>query len=212
MEPFRRDADDRVLNTVQILYPADNVRIGIVAISPGSIGDYCDGMRIAASRFFGAESATENWLHTECVEIISRYNPNGCAFGPVADAQRSAGDAIDNERLKQRGVFFEINEVRIREPVVPWYAARRANKREHPVLMWHKRIRPNQNSFNPTEHRGVCPNAKGEAKHRKNGKSGTAQEHSETEPKILKKCLHQFVTQHEELRPDSTASRCARAR
>ena len=88
-------------------------------------------------------------------------------FGAIPDAQRRAGDAIDDERLKQRGVFFEIDEVRIRESVVSWYAARRANKREHPVLMWHERIRPNQNSFDPTEHCGVCPDSECEAKHGK---------------------------------------------
>src|SRR4029077_5584298 len=108
----------------------------------------------------------------------------------IADAQRRARNAIDDERLKQRGVFFEINEVRIRESIVSRYAARHANKREHPVLMWHERIRPNQNSFDPTEHCGVCPDAECEAKQCKDRKSGTAQEHSGTEPKILKKCLH----------------------
>jgi hypothetical protein len=73
---------------------------------------------------------------------------------------------------------------------VPWYTARRANKREHPVLMRYERIRPNQNSFDPTEHRSIRPDAECEAKQRKNGKSGTAPEHPEPEAKILKKRLH----------------------
>ena len=124
-------------------------------------------MRVSASRFFRAESATKDWPYSECIEIIGRHDSHQCAFGAIADAQRRAGDAIDDERFKQRGVFFEINEVRIREPVVSWYAARHANKREHPVLMWHERIRPNQNSFDPTEHCGVCPDAEREAKHGK---------------------------------------------
>jgi hypothetical protein len=56
--------------------------------------------------------------------------------------------------------------------------------------MWHKRIRPNQNSFDPTEHRSIGPYAECEAKQRKNEKSGTAPEHPEAEAKILQKCLH----------------------
>src|SRR5262249_18614631 len=156
VEPFWSDADDRVLNAVHKLRPPDDVRIEIVAIFPGPICNHRDGMRITSRFLFRSESAPQNWPHTECVEIIRRYNPYGCAVGAVAGAQRRAGDAIDDERLKQRGVSFEINEVGIRESVVSWYAACRANKRKHAVLMCHKRIRPNQNSFDPTEHRGIC--------------------------------------------------------
>src|SRR5205823_4601919 len=170
--------------------PADNVRVEVVAIFPGSISDHRDGMRIAPCFFFRSESAPQNWPHTECAEIIRRYDSHRCAFGTIADAQCRTGDAIDDERLKQSGVFFEINKVRIGKPIVPWYAARRANKREHSVLMWHERIRPNQNSFDPTEHRSIRPDAECEAKQRKNGKSGTAPKHSQTEAKILEKRLH----------------------
>src|SRR5215470_1334939 len=104
-----------MLNAVHKLRPPDNVRIEIVAIFPGPIRNHRDGMRIASSCLFGSKSAPQNWPHIECIEIIRRYDANGCAFGAIADAQGRTGDAIDNERLKQRGVFFEINEVGIRE-------------------------------------------------------------------------------------------------
>jgi hypothetical protein len=55
-----------------------------------------------------------------------------------------------------------------------------------------QRIRPDQNSFDPTKHRGVGPDAKSQAKQRKNRKSRTAQKHPKTEAKILEKCLHSF--------------------
>jgi hypothetical protein len=42
--------------------------------------------------------------------------------------------------------------------------------------MWNERIRPDQNSFYPTEHCGICADAESEAKQRKNGKPGAAQE------------------------------------
>src|SRR5438067_11505313 len=193
MEPFRRDADDRMLNAVQNLGSPDNGRIEIVAIFPGPISDHRDGMRIASSSFFGSKSATEEWFHSECVEIIRRDYSHRCAFGAVADAERRTGDAIDDERLKERGVSFKISEIRIGQPVVLGYAARRADERKHPVLMWHERIRPNQDSFDPTEHCGVCPDAECEAKQRKNRKSGAAQKHPKTEAKILEKRLHQLV-------------------
>src|SRR5262249_27856910 len=147
-------------------------------------------MRITSDSFFGSESAPQNWPHTECIEIIRRYDANACAFGAIADAQRRTGDAIDDERLKQRSVFSEINEIGIREPVVSRYPARRADKREHPVLMWHERIRPNQNSFDPTEHRGVGSNTECEAKNCQDGKARTASKHPEAEAKVLEKRLH----------------------
>ena len=158
MEPFRRDADDRMLNAVQNLGSSDNGRIEIVAIFPGLISDHRHGMRIASSSFFGSKSATEDWFYSECVELIRRDYSHRCALGAVADAERRTGDAIDDERLKKRGVSFKIDEVRIRESVVFGDAARRADERKHLVLMRHERIRTDQNSFDPTEHRGVCPN------------------------------------------------------
>src|SRR5215471_21695367 len=100
-----------MLNAVQKLRSPDNSRIQIVAIFPGPISDHRDGMRIAPSSFFGSKSATEDWSYSECVEIIRRHDANGCAFGAIADAQRRAGDAIDDERLKQRRVLFQIDEV-----------------------------------------------------------------------------------------------------
>ena len=74
----------------------------IVAISPSSISDYRHRVGIASGSFFGAESATDDWLHSERVEIICRHDSQDCAFGAVADAQGSAGDSIDDERFKQR--------------------------------------------------------------------------------------------------------------
>src|SRR5215470_16749588 len=144
-----------MLNAVQKLRSPDNSRIQIVAIFPGPIRNHRDGIRIAPSSFFGPKSTTQDWFYSKCVEIISRDDPHRCAFCAIADAQCRAGDAIDDERVKQRRVSFEINEVGVRESVVSWYAARRADKREHSVLMWHERIRPDQNSFNPTQHRGI---------------------------------------------------------
>src|SRR6266567_2636834 len=54
---FRCDANDRVLHAIEILRLADNLRVGLVTISPGSITDHDHRMRIASGSFFGSESA-----------------------------------------------------------------------------------------------------------------------------------------------------------
>src|SRR5262249_14763831 len=162
----RRDADNRVLNTVKKLSLAYDCGITFVAIFPRPVTDHCHWMCVSSDCFFRAKSAAENRLHSECVKIIRRYDANGCAFGAIADAQCRASNAIDNERLKERRVFFQIQKIGIRESIVSRHATRRADQREHPVLMWHERIRPDQNSFYPTEHRGICADAESEAKQR----------------------------------------------
>jgi hypothetical protein len=71
-----------------------------------------------------------------------------------------------------------------------WYAARRANQREHPVLMCHERIRANQNSFDPTQNGRIGADPKRQTENCEKRKAGTAPKHSETETKILEKGLH----------------------
>src|SRR5262245_38025962 len=70
------------------------------------------------------------------------------------------------------------------------YTSCRPDKRKHPVLVRHQRIGTNQNSFDPTEHSRVCPDAKCEANQRKEGKTRTTSKHSEPKTKILEKSLH----------------------
>ena len=50
---FRRDTDDRVLNTVEVLRSADDVRIAVVSILPRSVADDCDRMRVTAASSSG---------------------------------------------------------------------------------------------------------------------------------------------------------------
>ncbi len=67
---FRRDADDRVLNPVEILRSADDVRIAAVTILPRPVSDHRHGMRLATFTFLRCEAAPENGLYSERVEII----------------------------------------------------------------------------------------------------------------------------------------------
>jgi hypothetical protein len=50
--------------------------------------------------------------------------------------------------------------------------------------------RANQNSFDPTEHRGIGSYTECEAKNCQDGKAGTAPKYSEAEAKVLQKGLH----------------------
>jgi hypothetical protein len=105
---FRRDTDDRVLNAVQILRSADDVRIAAVAILPRSVTDYGHRMRVAPRPFFRSEAAPDNRRHAERVEIICRNDCTRRAFSAIAHTQRRARDPINYKRFEERGILFVI--------------------------------------------------------------------------------------------------------
>src|SRR5262249_29543645 len=186
----RRDTDDRVLNAIQILSAANDVRVAVITILPGSVTDHRHRMRIAPCAFFWNEPAAENRFHPERIEIIGRDDATRRAFGTIADAQGRPRDFINDERLEQRGSLFVIEELGIGQAGISSVAARCSIQRKHSVLVRNKGIRANQNSFDPAQYRSVRSDSEGKTKNRKNGKAGTAPKHSEPEAKILKKCLH----------------------
>ena len=190
MKFLRRDANDRVLNAVKILCFADDFRVALVTVLPGLVTDHCDRMRVSPLAFFRFEAASHNRTHAKGIEIVRRNDSADRALRPVANAERRAHDLIDNERFKQRRIFFEIEKVWIRKRSALLRAARCADEREHPVLMRHERVRANQNSFDPTKYGGVCADPQSQAKDRQDGKAGTASKHSESKPKVLQKRLH----------------------
>ena len=140
---FRRDADDRVLNPVEILRSADDIRIATVTILPGLITDHGHWMRVATFTFLGPEPAPQNRFYSERVEIICRDNCARRAFSAIADAQRRAHNSIDDERLKERGILFVIEEFGIRQPSESIFTARCGVQREHAVLVYDQRIGAN---------------------------------------------------------------------
>src|SRR5205814_7783415 len=146
---FGRDADDRVLDAVQNLRSTDYVRIAAIPFLPRSITDHCDWMRIAPRPFFRSESAPQDRLHSERVEIVGGDNSPRRTLGAIADAQGRAHDPIDDERLEERGILFVIEEFGKREAGVSRDAAGGGVQGKHPVLMRDQWIRTNQDSFNP---------------------------------------------------------------
>src|SRR5262249_44982993 len=205
---FRGDADDRVLNPVEILRSADDVRIAAVTILPGSIPDHGHRMRIATFTFLRSEAAPENRSPSERVEVLRRDDCARRAFSAIANAQGCAGNLINDERFKQRGILLVIEKFWVGQSSVPILTARCGVQRKHMVLVRDQRIRANQNSFDPTEHRGVGSDAECEAKQRKNGKSRTAPKHPEAEAKILEKRLH--LVRHSDRNASIGSTRVAR--
>src|SRR5205814_10124039 len=128
----------------------------------------------------------EDWSYAEGVEIIRGDHSSDGTLGAVAIAQRCAGDFIDDERFKKRGVLFEIAKVGIRKSA-PFPAADRAAERNHPVLVCDERIGANENPFDPTEGRCVGADAEGQTKDCQNGKSWRSPEHSGAVANVLNK-------------------------
>src|SRR6266436_8306302 len=91
-----------------------------------------------------------NRPHAERVEIIRGHHSSDRTLGAVAIAQRCASDFIDDERLEQGRIFFEIEEVRIRKSGETLSAPGRAVEREHPILVRDERIGADENPFDPT--------------------------------------------------------------
>src|SRR5262249_1143947 len=101
VELFRRDTDDRVLNAVEILRSADDVRIEAISILPRSVADHHYRMRVTSNPLLRSEAAPQNRFHTEGVEIVCRHNSRRRALRSIPHAERCARDLTDDERFKQ---------------------------------------------------------------------------------------------------------------
>src|SRR5262249_45309028 len=150
VKSFRGDPDDRVLNAVQHLSSADDVRVAFVTIFPRLIADHGHWMCVATFAFLRSEAAAENWSHAERVEIICRHNCTRRAFSAITHTQRRARDPVDDERLEERGVLFVIEKLGVGKSGESILAAGGRVQREHAILMSDQRIWANQNSFDPT--------------------------------------------------------------
>src|SRR5207244_1519702 len=91
--------------------------------------------------------------------------------------------------VEERGIFCVIEEFRIRESGISRRAARCRIEREHAVLVRDEWIWANQNSFDPTQHRGVGSDAEREAKYCQNRKARRPQKHSHAEANVLNKFI-----------------------
>src|SRR5438477_13042973 len=66
---LRRDANDRVLNSVKILRLANDIRIAFVTDFPRQATNHCDWVRVSATAFFLSKSTAKNQSNPERVEV-----------------------------------------------------------------------------------------------------------------------------------------------
>src|SRR5204862_179806 len=146
-------------------------------------------MSVATFAFLRPKASTENRFYSKRIEIIRGNDSTRNALGAIAHAQRCAHDPIDDERLEKHGIFFVIEEFGIRESRISRCAACCRIQREHAVLMRDERIRPNENSFDPTQHRGVRSNPERQAKNRQDRESRGAPKHARAEANVLEELI-----------------------
>src|SRR4029077_6332668 len=92
--------------------------------------------------------------------------------------------------VKQRATPLQVEEIWPRNQRSASLPARRSAEGEQLLLVGYRRVRTEQNPFDPTEDRGVRADSQGEAKDRQDGKAGTASQHPETEAEVLKRRLY----------------------
>src|ERR1700674_5764522 len=131
------------------------------------------------------EPAPENRMHPERMEVIRRYDAPGHALRPVADAQRSPGDLLSDERVEQRAAPPKIVEVRPGDFAEAGRPASRSCERKDRLLVGNGRVRAEQDSFDPTVNSGIGADPQGQAKNREKRKARAAPEHPEAKTEVL---------------------------
>ncbi len=184
-ECFRRDADDGVLDAIQILRLADDLRVALVTILPHLIADYCDRMGVAPHALFRPEATAQDWAHAERIKVVRRNETSECALGVIADAERRRNELVDDERLDQGAVFFEIDAIGMRELIKARRTARRSRQDKHSFLVRHRWVGMKEDSFDPTKNGRIRPDAESQAKNGEKGESRVAPQHANAEAQVL---------------------------
>src|SRR5713226_7668445 len=146
-------------------------------------------MGVAPGVFARLESTAQNGMDTDGIKIIRRDDASCRDLGAVADAEGRAHDFGHDEGVNQSAVPLQIEEIRPGSKGRARFASRRSGKSEQLLLVGYRRVRTEQNPFDPTEDRGVRTDSQGEAKDCQDGKARTAPEHPETEAEVLKRSL-----------------------
>ena len=160
---FRSDANDCVLQAVQILRLSDDLRVALVTVLPRLMADHGHGMSVASHAFFRRERATQRRTHAECFKIVRCHEAADRALGPISDAQGRRDQLVDDERLNERAVLLKINAIGIGKLIETGGAAGCSGEDEHPLLVGDGRIGMKENSFDPTKDGRGGANPKGQA-------------------------------------------------
>src|SRR6266404_4264948 len=133
----------------------------------------------------GLESAAKNRMDPDGIKIVGGHDAPSGALGTVSDAERGTHDFGHDEGVNQNAVPLQIDEIRPGSKGRARFAAGRPGKSEQLLLVGYRRVRTEQNPFDPTEDRGIRADSQGEAKDRQDGKARTAPQHPETEAEVL---------------------------
>src|SRR5580658_10092927 len=111
MEASGRNSDNRMRHPVQHLGLSNNRRISVEALLPHLVTDDGDGMSISSDVLARLESPPHDRMDPQCVEIVGRDDTGGRAFRALPDAERSARDSVDDERVAKGAVPPKVLEV-----------------------------------------------------------------------------------------------------
>ena len=116
-EIFRRDANDGVLHSIQILCFPNDRRVALVPVLPHLVTDHHNGMSFAAHIFFRLESAAQNRAHADRIKVVCGNDASDRAFGSIANAECRRRQLAHNEGLDQRAAPLEVDAIRIGQQV-----------------------------------------------------------------------------------------------
>src|SRR5262249_28514418 len=113
VESFRRDADNRVRQSIHHLGFADDRRIATKAVLPQFVADHDNRVRITSNFLVRLEPAAESRMHAHRIEIVRRDHTAGDAVGAIATGTKGGTDYfLCNDSVNERGVSAEVQEIR----------------------------------------------------------------------------------------------------
>src|SRR5882757_9714630 len=142
-------------------------------------------MGIASEIFARLKSAPEDGMDTDGVKIICGDDAASGDLGAVADAEGSAGDFGDDERVDERATFLQVEQFGPGNIVGTNFAARGSGEGGQLFLVRYQRVGTEEDAFDPTENRGVGTDSQGEAKDGQGGNARAAAEHAKADAEIL---------------------------
>src|SRR6266478_3864589 len=142
-------------------------------------------MGIASEIFAWLKSAPENGMDTDGVKIICGDDAASGDLGAVADAEGSAGDFGDDERVDERAIFLQVEQFGPGNIVGADLATGGSGEGSQLFLVRYQRVGTEEDAFDPTENRGVGADTQGEAKNGQGGKAWAAAEHAKADAEIL---------------------------
>src|ERR1700676_3021413 len=164
IKSLRRDAHNRVQHAIEPLRFPDDLWVALESSLPQLIADHRHRMRVAPHFFLWVETAAENGMDADGIEIIRGYDASGRDLGAVADTERAARDFGYDEGVDQRATLAQIHKVGPGCKSASSLPGGSPPEGHQPFLVSDHRVRAEKYSLDPTEHRCIWAVSGGEAK------------------------------------------------